>query len=44
MIVRRSNETLKRIDATEDTLLEPGDVLEVSIVPKSNTAENRPLD
>jgi polysaccharide export outer membrane protein len=44
MIVRRSNETLKRIGATEDTLLEPGDVVEVSMVPKSNTAENRPLD
>jgi polysaccharide biosynthesis/export protein len=41
LIVRRTNETLNRIDATEDTTLEPGDVVEISLVPKSNMAENR---
>jgi polysaccharide biosynthesis/export protein len=43
-IIRRSNETPKKIDGTEDTLLEPGDVVEISIIPKATTAENRPLD
>ena len=41
LIVRGTNETLKRIDAAEDTPLEPGDVVEISLVPKSNMAENR---
>ena len=42
-IIRR-NETPKKIDGTEDTLLEPGDVVEISIIPRATTAENRPLD
>jgi polysaccharide export outer membrane protein len=41
LIVRRTNETLNRIDATEDTTLEPGDVVEISLVPKSSITENR---
>ena len=41
IIVRGTNEALKRIDAAEDTPLEPGDVVEISLVPKSNMAEIR---
>ena len=39
-IIRRNDEGLKKIDGAEDTLLEPGDVVEISIVPKPTTAEN----
>ena len=38
LIVRRTNEALKRIDADEDTPLEPGDVVEISLLPKSDMA------
>ena len=43
-VFRGSNQARTRIDATEDTQLEPGDVIEISLIPKSNGAENKPVN
>jgi polysaccharide biosynthesis/export protein len=38
-IIRGDRDNRSRVDATEDTVLEPGDVVEISVVPKTKVTE-----